>query len=131
MVLEDTRLGFTATQCLNPPPQKFVTGIPFRLIKHDTPLIHSQFTIIHTDSTFLPLLPHQWCSSILFILHIPHAHLSHPHFNCTSPQSVNLTSLSVSSIPLPPGYCGSLEDNRQVAWPWCALIGCCTVISQD
>ena len=52
---------------------------------HDTPSIHSQFTITHISITSLPLPPHHWCLFLLFIPHIPQAHRPLPNFNSQKP----------------------------------------------
>ena len=113
------------TQCLKPPPWMFISGISFRVLKHMTltPSTISSPSPIHPALFSLFLLTNGvYPSSSSFIYHTP----IFPFLTSTAtiPHSANLTAslLFGSCIPLP-GDCGSLEDNRQEAGPWCASIG--------
>ena len=105
----------------------FIPGIPFRLLKCMTlpSSTLSSPSLTHPSLFFLFLLTTGVHFSYSSLPHIPHAHLPLPHLTATSPHSAKQTSssLSVASSLLPPGDCGSLEDNRQEAGPWCTSIG--------
>ena len=58
---------------------------------HDTPSIHSQFTITHTSSTFFPLPPHHWVPSLILTPTFPFLTST-----ATRPHLANLTSSSLS-----------------------------------
>ena len=108
LVLEDTGLGFTATQCLKP-HHGYLSRHPILVPEeYDIPSIHSLFTITHISSTFLPLPPHHWSPYLLFI---PYATF-HPHFNCHKP-TFSLSDIIITVGVLQPAVtCDSLEENR-------------------
>ena len=115
-VFEDTRLSFTATQCLRSPSQIFIPGIPFKLLNHMTlPPYTLQFTITHTSPAlfFLFLLTigfHPSFSSLTYLMPtFPFLTLT-----ATSPHSANLTSLLVSLEVLKEGI--NFTNSHHMTW---------------